>query len=1016
MEDRQTMLRLVVWGLVVSVVVGQRGEVRRGQEVVQGYAQVTSFDAYTHMVVPKEAVLGQAALRREGEGADEKTLAEFFRRHPMFGVKDVSKELRFVREIQDPHIKGLRHRTYQQVVGGIDVFGVTLRAHYHGDDVTGVNGAFLHDLDVPLVPAVGEADARAAALEKAREVYPKETVVVEEARLVLYKLNRTQGRTDGEVVLAHMIEVRTPLGGVVERPVDELVFVDARSGHVVDHWDNVHSVLRRFAFQGVLQENALVFEEGQPIPTAPQDLADFVAASAAVYESFQNGFDVQSFDNLDSPLVGVINLVDQQQQICPVNAFFDGRSTTYYCPGLSRNDVVIHEFLHAYIARVGGGLIYRFQSGALNEALSDIYAEAIQILRSIPTAYPTRTDLSSCVDDLQNAASLQWIIGDEVTDFRNFGLVAGLRDALNPNCRSHPRINGDQFFYCGEADNGGVHSNSGVPNQGFSLLAVGGTLNGVQVQGIGIERAMHIHGRAMLVYNTEDMTFLQHARALQSACEDLVGQPLSSFTTPGAVLDTLIDTPTCGSVVNAMLAVNMFGPVCGVGGGDAPENAPTGSTAVPPATADLAFYAFYPPAGEGTGLADGAGAEADGDAAAGEEDTTTERRDDDGDRNAVTILAEGERRLSSGVACRYDGGATNKAAVVDGEFIDAFICYPPAGKAGDAVVVDVSIDNGATWSPQLTYSYYPRPAITSVLPMTGPAAGGTFVTVKGENFFEMQGCMPQELTDANGNAPDCLVCLFGNRNADWAVAAELVDATTMRCQVPPQASLLGSPNAVPFAISLNHQRFYYHNQVFHYALDVDNGNVEQVHFAATLSGDEEVPPSGSTGTGLATLVYDPKSNSLAWSVKHDLTDATMAHIHLAPVGENGEVVLDLGSPVTGSITGKAVIDEILEDEIVQSLTYINVHSDEFPDGAIRGQIHVSKVVTGDDGGFSIVAIVVIAVVGAFLVVAVSAIVYVKYRRDKKTIPQHAQPTYQRTDNHVYANLSSTNTMKAPLIQ
>ena len=53
--------------------------------------------------------------------------------------------------------------------------------------------------------------------------------------------------------------------------------------------------------------------------------------------------------------------------------------TTNYCDGVSSDDVVAHEWGHAYTERTSG-LIYQWQPGAMNEAYSDIWGETVDLI------------------------------------------------------------------------------------------------------------------------------------------------------------------------------------------------------------------------------------------------------------------------------------------------------------------------------------------------------------------------------------------------------------------------------------------------------------------------------------------------------------------------------------------------------------------------------------------------------------------------------------------------------------
>jgi Asp-tRNA(Asn)/Glu-tRNA(Gln) amidotransferase A subunit family amidase len=129
---------------------------------------------------------------------------------------------------------------------------------------------------------------------------------------------------------------------------------------------------------------------------------------------------------------------------------------------------------------------------------------------------------------------------------------------------------------------------------------------------------------------------------------------------------------------------------------------------------------------------------------------------------------------------------------------------------------------------------------------------------------------------------------------------------------------------------------------------------EPITFTAQLTGDEEVPPSGSDATGSAAFTLDGDSMEYTLSVT-SIYNVTAAHIHLAPAGVNGPVVVPLfsGSP-TGLVDGVLAEGTITADDLSGPLagmtlddlvaemesgnTYTNVHTSAFPGGEIRGQI------------------------------------------------------------------------------
>ncbi|HEV8580461.1 MAG TPA: CHRD domain-containing protein [Thermoanaerobaculia bacterium] len=116
-------------------------------------------------------------------------------------------------------------------------------------------------------------------------------------------------------------------------------------------------------------------------------------------------------------------------------------------------------------------------------------------------------------------------------------------------------------------------------------------------------------------------------------------------------------------------------------------------------------------------------------------------------------------------------------------------------------------------------------------------------------------------------------------------------------------------------------------------------------FVFDLRGDQEVPPVSSPASGGCMGVLNQGAGTFALTCVHDVTGATIMHIHRGAVGVNGPVVFDLGdpaSPVTATWTGMMSAD--IADILAGNL-YINIHTAGRPAGEIRGQVLVRTVDT-----------------------------------------------------------------------
>lgn len=129
-------------------------------------------------------------------------------------------------------------------------------------------------------------------------------------------------------------------------------------------------------------------------------------------------------------------------------------------------------------------------------------------------------------------------------------------------------------------------------------------------------------------------------------------------------------------------------------------------------------------------------------------------------------------------------------------------------------------------------------------------------------------------------------------------------------------------------------------------------------FHAILEGDEEVPPVDSDAKGAAIFRTSNDGTELNYRlIVANIEDVTAAHIHLAPRGENGDIVAFLFDPeeptegrtngvlAEGTITSEDLVGPLAEatlseliDEMEAGNTYVNVHTVEHPSGEIRGQI------------------------------------------------------------------------------
>jgi len=116
-------------------------------------------------------------------------------------------------------------------------------------------------------------------------------------------------------------------------------------------------------------------------------------------------------------------------------------------------------------------------------------------------------------------------------------------------------------------------------------------------------------------------------------------------------------------------------------------------------------------------------------------------------------------------------------------------------------------------------------------------------------------------------------------------------------------------------------------------------------FPVPMTGAEEAPgPGDPDGSGTAFLTMNAGQEEVCWEITvADITlPATAAHIHIGAAGEPGPPVVTLSAPDESARTSgcadadRELIEAIFEDP---SGYYVNVHTTDFPGGAVRGQLH-----------------------------------------------------------------------------
>lgn len=287
-------------------------------------------------------------------------------------------------QLQQTGVTGTRYGwtvTFEQSHRGVPVFGSRLLANLDKDgDLTSVNGFVAPGVNVGVTPRVSESDAAARAVSVVRSSPPGESkealadvsgIKAASTKLNVYRMGAIRGQ-QGENVLAWVVEVTN------RSTVRDMVFLDANTGKVINRYSMIHSALERHvleANEGSDPEAFVeVWSEGDPFPgDLTESQQDLVLGTGESYWFFRTTFGRDSYDGAGHSMTTVNN---DGRINCP-NANWNGE-TTNYCDGVTADDTVAHEWAHAY-TEYTSGLVYQWQSGAMNEGFSDIWGETVDI-------------------------------------------------------------------------------------------------------------------------------------------------------------------------------------------------------------------------------------------------------------------------------------------------------------------------------------------------------------------------------------------------------------------------------------------------------------------------------------------------------------------------------------------------------------------------------------------------------------------------------------------------------------
>jgi bacillolysin len=427
-----------------------------------------------------------------------------------FGVRNQATDLSV--ESVDRVTGGRSVVRFQQLHQGIPVIGGELIVNLDSSgDLLSANGEVVPSVRIGTEPQVGRNGAESAALAQVARAYSvsKRSLAAATPKLWIYDSRILGGPGLGVPRLVW----RTEVTGEAATPIDEFVLVDAQLGSVALNFSQIAHAKNRTVCDanstaGHLPCVAPVRTEGGPVH-AVADVNDAYDFAGDTYDFFF-GLGRDSLDDAGMTLVSTVRYCPAPAS-CPYkNAFWNGKQMVYGA-GYTADDVVAHELAHG-VTDFSSSLFYYYQSGAINESLSDVFGELM--------------DLGNGAGN--DSLAVRWLIGEDIPG----GAIRNMKDPGafgDPDKMTSPNYTAD----LNELDAGGVHSNSGVNNKATFLMTDGGTFNGKTVTGLGIPKTSRIYYEAAVNMLTSASDYGDLAAALQQSCNNLVG--LHGITTANCV-------------------------------------------------------------------------------------------------------------------------------------------------------------------------------------------------------------------------------------------------------------------------------------------------------------------------------------------------------------------------------------------------------------------------------------------------------------------------------------------------
>jgi len=452
-----------------------------------------------------------------------------------FGLNDPAKHFKKVKVKSDE--LGYKHVKLQQISEGIPVYGGEYMVHFdNSGNVYFENGKF-HEKAMNF-----KAKGKFIKDEEAIQIAKEDIGFKEEASGETEMLQ--QDSFDAELYLYNVNDEYIPVYLVTVNWLhqdsfgDWRVFVNAYNGEVVDKYDAIAygkpskpttgtpvtgtgiGVLGDSKSINLLQSGSTYSMEDKTKPmtgtiktytanngtrlpgtlmtdtdttwnsSVQKAAVDAHYYAGATYDYYHNMFGRNSLDNAGMSIISTVHY-----SVNYVNAFWNGKQIVFGDGNgvdsveLSGSlDVIAHELTHG-VNSYEANLVYRDQSGALSESFSDTMGTAIEF-----AVQPQKAD---------------WLLGEDIwTPYINGDALRSMKDPTIYGDPAHM----DDYVYT-TSDNGGVHTNCGIPNKAAYLVG----------SSIGAEKMAQIYYRALSVYLISTSNFSDCRAALIQSATDLYG-------------------------------------------------------------------------------------------------------------------------------------------------------------------------------------------------------------------------------------------------------------------------------------------------------------------------------------------------------------------------------------------------------------------------------------------------------------------------------------------------------------